>query len=1089
MTIGSIVGGSGSGPMPPCSHCGSALPKGARFCPGCGVALTGVQPGNGLVLEKRQATVLHCDLANSVVIGKKLGLEDYHHFLDSVLECIRTAVYRFRSRTHGRYDRTVGDSVLFCFGLPVAGERDAELAIEAALAARDAIRQIPVPPGITFNLHFGVATDEIVARMNPPPGDSPIEVTGLAPNLAARLQKCVSLGGIALSDSTRVLVEKRFRCKDLGVFDLPGVGPTRVWELLKRRVGPIGPTGGDTTGAPFVGREPEIASLRAAWDATSPDVPQVALLAGEPGVGKSRLAAEFVARLSAQSAFVVTLRCSQTHRHTPFHPVIAHLERALRLPPRSRPAARRSRLFDQVVHGYGVPQDAFPYLEELLNATPGVSPPASPDEARTRRNRAIDTVLDILFARLRSEAATVVLVEDVHWADASTLEVIRRAIAYNHQSRVLFLLTARPEVGTEVLAGIAARPLDLAPLSAAQSAILVARMDREHRLSPAAVEQIVSKCDGVPLYLEQVMLSLLEVLEDASPVEPVDDIIAAALEQIPLTLRDLLMSRLDRSRLGREVAQVGAAIGRVFSRELLFAVSTLAPEDNEQGILDLMSAGLVEEVGPATERSYSFRHAMIQDVAYDSLLRTARRELHRRIADALSSGHVPAAECTPEVIARHYTEADLPQPAVQYWRLAGAQAVERSANVEAIKHFSRAIRMTTRWADSDAAKSVELELRAALMPALLAANGYAAPDVVENIERARTLFPFSRSVAHRFVFPRAECQWAIVRAEYGRAMNIALELTGLAEEEEGSSYRLDAYLLRGLVEMYRGDLHAARASLLACCDLYDAETDAAHALRQGVDIESAAPAYLSRALWLLGETQAAEQAAARAVQIARRSPITLAETQASCMKMLLHLTAGDIENTRLWADRTAAVATQRGQIFWIRLVRIVWAWVNTLDDTTPAAAREIDRCLQDYQATGARLGISWFLLLRADAEQRSGQGSKALATVEEAEAFANSSEERYYLPEILRRKGELLWLLKGDLDEADASFVAALDTARRQSSVAWRLKAACTRAEVLFQCGAAPKAIAILESEVRAFTGDDGPYVLEATALLERLSR
>lgn len=1089
MTIGAIVGGAGSGPNPPCSHCGTPIPKGARFCPGCGVALSGAQTGNGLVLEKRQATVLHCDIANSVVIGKKLGLEDYHHFVDSVLECIRTAAYRFRSRSYGRYDRTVGDSVLFCFGLPVVGERDAELAVEAALAARDAIRKIPVPPGITLNLHFGVATDEIVARMNPPPGDSPIEVTGPAPNVAARLQKCVPLGGIALSDSTRLLVEKRFHCKDLGVFDLPGIGPTRVWELLKRRRGDAGATSDDTTTAPFVGREPEIASLRAAWDSMTPGVPQVVLLAGEPGVGKSRLTAEFVNRLSAQSAFVVTLRCSQPHRHTPFHAVIGHLERALRLPPRSRPAARRSRLFDQIVHGYGLPQEALPYLEELLNASPGTSPPANPDEAKNRRNRIIDTVLEILFARLRSEAATVVLVEDVHWADASTLEVIQRAISYNHQSRVLFLLTARPEVGAEVLGKTAARTLDLAPLSPAQSAILVARMDREHRLSPAAVEQIVSKCDGVPLYLEQVMLSLLELLDDAPPGEPVDDAIAAALVQIPLTLRDLLMSRLDRSRLGREVAQMGAVIGRVFSRELLFTISNLAPEDNEQGILDLLSASLIEELGTESERSYSFRHALIQDVAYDSLLRTARRELHRRIANALSSGHVPGAERTPEVIARHYTEADLPEPAVQFWRLAGVQAVERSANEEAIKHFSRAIRMTEKWTDGDAAKSVELELRAALMPALLAANGYAAADVVENIERARTLFPFSRSVAHRFVFPRAECQWAIVRAEYGRALGIAMELTGLAEEEEGSSYRLDAYLLRGLVEMYRGDLHAARTSLSACCDLYNAETDAAHALRQGVDIESAAPAYLSRALWLLGETEAAEQAAARAVQIARRSPITLAETQASCMKMLLHLIEGDIENTRLWADRTAAVATQRGQIFWIRLVRIVWAWVNTLDDTTPAAAREIDRCMQDYQATGSRLGMSWFLLLRADAEQRAGLGGKALATVEEAEAFAERSEERYYLPEILRRKGELLWLVKGDIEAADGSLEAALEIARRQSAVAWRFRAACTRGEILANCGATDKAIAVLESELRALPGHVGPYVDEAVALLERLSR
>lgn len=471
-----------------------------------------------VIRERRYPTVLLCDIVNSVGLERQLGTEDYDVLQQRVFSCIEAAVYLYRSTDHTRYDRTVGDSRLFCFGLPVAGERDAELAVEAAVRVRDAVKRLPQSPGVVLTLHIGVATGEVVARMNPPPGDSPIEVVG-APNLAARLHKCAPPGAIVISDATRLLVEKRFHCRDLGAFDLHGLGMTRAWEVVRRRRADELDSQLAASPTPFVGREIELARLLSAWREASDGMPAAMLVVGEAGVGKSRLVSEFRKRAQCQSDQVITLRCSQLHKHTPFFPIVMLLERLLGPPRNYDRASKRSKLrsifFDELQRS----EEALSVIEDLLVRLPRTTADEEAGDAMARRKLCMDVLVQLLLQSARRHTRTLVIVEDAQWADASTLEVLQRATDHKPNGRVLFVLTGRPEFLESPMASPYSDRIALTALTPTQSAILVSRIDGNRHLTSGTIEKIVSRCDGIPLYLEQMMLRIQDALEDA-PVPP-----------------------------------------------------------------------------------------------------------------------------------------------------------------------------------------------------------------------------------------------------------------------------------------------------------------------------------------------------------------------------------------------------------------------------------------------------------------------------------------------------------------------------------------------------------------------------------------
>ncbi len=1027
-----------------CPDCGQGLTDHAMLCARRAIPIPEAGSASAAAgIDKREATVLHCDVDAAVRVGHSVDLESYHEYVQAVLECIRGAVRQHRPQGDPSYDRATGNSVLFCFGLPVASEDDAINAVSAALSAVASISALAVPDGVRPELRIGVATGSVVFALRAGRDDiPPQEVTGVAPNLAARLQSVRPGGTVLICETTQAIVSRRFLCEALGTFDLKGLGARRAWLVRDRRLPP------PVSEARLVGRTRELAAMITRWREACNGAAGALLVRGEPGIGKSRLLHEFRTRIAGDDILVMDVRCSRAHRDTSFYAIADHLERTFRLPPAGPNGAREARLSEVFVHRFGLPPGDLPQVAGFLTPAGFDAGTTSAAEAKARRDDAMRSMIDLLHHRVRAHRAAVAFIEDVQWADASSFEFLCRILREAEKLNLLFVFSARPEFDPRHLEGVPVERIDLDPLTDAQSAILVGNIDTRCVLPPSVVELAVSKCDGIPLYVTELTRSLLDRISGDATDDRREAELLDAIHDVPKTLRGLLNARLDRSHAARNVAQVAAVIGREFPLDLLSAVASMSPEQLGRGLEELEEADLIAELSSETGKVYVFRHALFQDVAYDSLLDTPRRELHARIADALAREGSSLPPAPPAVVAQHFTEARLHRAAIHHWVRASHHAAERSDNVEAAGHLNQAIELAAALDDPGEAADLELELRARLVPPLLAAHGYASEHVARNTARATALFPVARSAEPKIVILRTDCNWAIVRAEYTRASGFAAEIARLAAHTKESGLTLDALLLSGLVALYQGRLEIARENLDDCLALYDASIHSKYSIRQGVDIASAAHAYLSRALWLLGDAHRAEQAAMEAEERAVQSRIPLAETQAQGMKMLLHLAAGDVPKVRTSANRTMELAQRRGQLYWVCLVSVVSAWLDSLSAATPEALLAVDRSLHAYRGTGSRLGLSWLLLLRADVEHRVHLPGRAQATLEEALDFVRESDERYYLPEIYRVHAKLLWHARGQRDRARAMLDRALDVATEQGAVAWRVKTAATCANL-----------------------------------------
>jgi len=954
-----------------------------------------------VILEKRRITVLHCDIADTAALSTTLDEETYHQFIASVLEHVRAAVYRTRDRTHARYDRTEGDAVVFCFGLPHSDEHDAERAADAALAVREVVRDLETPQGHPVRVHIGIATGEAVAPNPPPPGPTPVDVTGLATPLAAALKDAAEAGEIAIVDETYRLIRKRYFCNKARWHKLPGLGPCCVRTLVSPRSTPPPPPGE----TPFVGREGDLRNLNDAWCRIAPGIPQTALVVGPPGIGKSRLADEFVARTRETADRVLKLRCSPMHRHTPFHAIIKYFETVLRLPPLSVPSARRTQAASKLGADVRIGDEGIAALVDLL-APDGIP---VPDNAAARRERGISAILSALFAGIGPDERTLVLVEDVHWADASTLEVLTRAVKSQPDTGVMFLLTARPEAEVESIAGMADVRMNLSSLSGVQSTMMVLRMDEKRRLDSVTVEQIVTKCDGVPLYLEQVLRSLFT--DEGPEYGPPDDgdHLRRKLWRIPLTLSGLLMSRLDRSPAGRQVAQAGSVIGRSFSRTLLAPIAGSFVTDLDQGLSDLVELGLIDVTdAPNGEWEYSFHHVLIRDVAYESLFRSERRRLHERIARYLLVNPDLASDVGPEVIAHHCTEACLWQEALRWWRIAVDADTERAASADAVRHLREALRraeaLDRPWYLSEG----ELRLRAMMVPPIIATFGYASEEVARHIAEAEPALSRAHDIELRFPFVRAQWNFANTRASYEEACRLARSCLATSAPGTTAPFEAHAHLMHGVSSLYLGEFATSARDLRRAADLYDPQLHLQHARECGIDIASAARAYLARTLWLSGEYREALRLADEAVSIAATSAVPLASIQAAGMKLLVLQCSGDLAATKAWLDDVRPMFERKRQLYWVNLVRVIAAWLRAKVSPSPGAVAPLREAVEAYRATHARLGLSFLGLLQAETEEACGTPEAALRTLDGALRFAEEHRERYYLPAIYGVQARLL---------------------------------------------------------------------------------
>lgn len=503
------------------------------------------------------------------------------------------------------------------------------------------------------------------------------------------------------------------------------------------------------------------------------------------------------------------------------------------------------------------------------------------------------------------------------------------------------------------------------------------------------------------------------------------------------------MSRLDRSRAALEIAQVGSVIGRVFSQALLHEVSPYDHSRNSLGVSDLVAAGLVSATTTDERVEFTFCHALIRDVAYDSLLRSTRRDLHRRAANALMLKPHLLSDRAPEVVAHHCTEAAMWTDALRYWKMSVDNDTVRAASEDAIKHLryalARAHQIDPSWVQSEGA----LRLSAMMIPPLVATFGYASPEVAEHIENSRPYISHTSAIEPRFAFLRAEWILATTRAEYEKARALSQAWIALPATTERSEVTAHAHLLHGIAELYLGALDSSASHLELCMTLYSPSRDLRHALECGVDTASAARAYCARTAWLLGDFARARRLSEEAVAMSERSQVPLATVQAAGMKLLVLQSAGDLVETREWLEAVRPAFERKRQVYWVNLVRVISAWLSAQASPSPNALPVLRDAIARYQESGARLGFTFLKLLQAETEQACLKPEAAYSSLEEALTFGHLHQERYYLPEIYRKQAELILEMTGRVDDARQLAEMGRNLALKMNAGAWLLRFAC----------------------------------------------
>jgi len=1032
-----------------CETCDEELARTSRFCSQCGM------PVAARSVERRQLTILFFDLVDYTTLAHRLDPEH----VQRIMRAFHACGARVLRRHGGSIARYAGDGSLAYFGYPDASEDDAERAVRAGLDLVRAVPEIEVGRGVACRARVGIATGEVVV------GDvfdegSAREITahGEALPLASRLQTLADPDSVLVSESTHRLVEGFFELASLGRRDLKGFGePVPLWRV----VGPRSMEGRfaarASRAAPLVGRQQEMQRLEAGFARAAAGAGEVVIVGGDAGIGKSRVAAALRQSVEDAAAHVLYHQCSAESRHSAFHPLVEQIARETRLGSEEAARAKRARL-DRWVEAAGldVPRYgavlaemlAFPWAED--DARGGIPP----DRLRADFTR---LVLERVLALAR-EGPVVLVFEDAHWMDPSTRELLAELSRRIVDARVFVLVTARTAIGllADAEGGARVRTFSLGRLERQACQRILESMEGGPGLPPALVDSILDRADGVPLFVEELTRAAIEVENGRNG--------RADLADVPLTLRDSLVARLDRLEAGREVARMAAALGREFTHGLLAAVSSLPPDALRESLDELARSEIVLPVVDASEPTFTFRHALLQDAAYDLMLHEERTQLHARIAHVIEEEFPEAALQRPERVAHHYTEAGRLERAVEYWRRAGARAAARSSFAEAIAHFERGRELTPRLPRSQAREAQDLRLLLGLGEAFAGAGGFASKPAgeayFEALERARRLGASDellRSFTGLFGF-------LSMGGRFGEAREVAERFHALATERDLVLDRMVSHRVLGVVMFMTGELEGARDHLEASLDLYDRcdAAERARAMINAQDQRSTTLAYLPLALGVLGDPARAEAMSelgiAHSEGLGHLHSIGYSLTFATGLGAVLRTPPAAF--LRL-ARRTMEFAREHQFPNW-RMARVFFGYALAQQGACEEGLAEMLEGLSSYGATGGVVFAPVGLHLLARAQGLAGRGDDALGTFDRAIGVARRTGERWCVAEILGGRAEAL-ADAGRGEEAAAHFEQALDEARAIGARLFELRAAIGRARLHREAGEPGSARELLE--------------------------
>ena len=1051
-------------------------------------ALTGRKPQDAA--ERRQVTVMFSDLVGSTALSARMDPEDLREVISTYQKCVAEMVRRFG----GFVAKYMGDGVLVYFGYPEAHEDDAESAVRAGLELIAAVAGLKTRAPLQTRV--GIATGLVVVGDLIGSGEAQERgIVGETPNLAARLQALAEPNTVVIAEATRKLLGNLFELEDLGAKDLKGIaGPVRAWVALRASSAEGRFEALHASGlTALVGREEEIELLLRRWARAKSGEGQVVLLSGEAGIGKSRLTAALLERLAGEPHTRLRYFCSPQHTDSAFYPIIGQMERGAGLARDDTSQGKLDKLDTLLAQTATSAQDAALFAEMLSLPKDGRYPTLELTPQQ-RRQRTLEALIAQTEALTRQNPVLMIF-EDAHWTDPTSLELFGRAVDRIANLRVLLMVTFRPEFEPPWIGRPHVTALTINRLPRRDIDGMIDRVVG-NRFLPASVRQdIIERTDGIPLFVEEMTKAVLEAEGEGAAERTAAAIPSPALA-VPASLHASLMARLDRLGSAKEVAQIGSVIGREFSHALLAAV-VRKPESELGSALDrLIAAGLLFRQGVPPHASYLFKHALVQDAAYGTLLRDPRRALHARIAETLESQFVEIAESQPELLARHCTEAGLIEKAAGLWAKAGNRSLARSALVEGVEQLTRALTHIATLPGTPALRSEQINLQVALITPLMHVKGHAAPETGAAAERARSLIEEAEALGETqkdpiLLFSVLYGFWvgSYVGFKGDRVRELAEQFLALAQKQSASGPRMIAHRLMGISLLFTGDPVAARSHHDKALTLYDPVEHKALTSRFGHDSGVAIFSYRPFSLWLLGYPEAALRDTEEALRIAR----DLGQA-ATLMYALAHvgvpnILCGRYEAAAAQTREVLALSEEKSAPHWRAFGMLNQGWLLALTGKAAEAAPLISEGIAAYRATGSTnwipLRLSYLALARAEI----GQVDEAWRCIDEASTAIALTSERWCEAEVNRTAGEIILKMPApDMAKAQAYFQRALDTARAQQAKSWELRAAMSMARLWRDQGKRDVARDLLAPVYGWFTeGFDTIDLKEARALLDEL--
>jgi class 3 adenylate cyclase/tetratricopeptide (TPR) repeat protein len=1123
-----------------CPSCGNQVRPEAAFCDHCGTSLTEAKekrrngetgnrgkgrkakqrgkrqtpanlgprvPDSGLTsAERRQLTVMFCDLVGSTALSAQLDPEELREVVRSYQKTCAAVIQKYE----GYVAQYLGDGLLVYFGYPAAHEDDAQRAVRAGLEIITALHHFAPSPAKAgegrgegrLQVRIGIHTGLVVIGDIGDSGKREQLALGDTPNIAARLQGLAEPNTVIISAATYKLVGGFFDAQNLGLYTVKGLStPLQVYRILgesevRSRLD-VAATVGLT---PLVGREEEIGLLLRRWELAKQSNGQVVLLCGEAGIGKSRLVRTLRERIESEPHFRVELRCSPYHQNSALYPVVEHIQRVLQFERDDTPEEKFHKLAVEVGTRRAVPlqPDTIPLFASLLSLPLPDRYSALNLTPQRQRQKTLEALLSWLLGEAERKPV-VFVVEDLHWIDPSTMELLSLLVEQVPTVKILLVFTFRPEFSPPWTTPAYLTHLTLSRFARNDIEAMVEKVTGGKELPGEIVQQIIAKTDGVPLFVEELTKTVLESMESIGSLESIGSV-------IPTTLQDALMARLDRLGPAKEIAQFGATLGREFSYEVLQAVSPVDEAALQQGLRQLAEAELLYQRGLPPQSWYIFKHALIQDAAYQSLLRSTRQQYHQQIAVVLEEQFPETKETQPELLAQHYTEAGLFEQAIPYWQRAGQRAIARSAHMEAIAHLTKGLELLQTLPDTPTRIQQELTLQIALGVPLIIIKGHAAPEVERVYSRAQELCGQAKDSAQLFSVLLGLRRFYGARGEMRTADELGKQILSLAQKIEDTGLISRAHMMLTETAFALGEFTRAQGHAEQGIAFYNRWQHRSQALLYGNDAGVVCLSFAALILWYLGYPDRALKRIYEALTLARDLVHSFSLAGALISAALLHQLRREGQATQELAEAAMTVSTEQEFALYLAWGTSLRGWAITEQGQKKEGIAEMCQGLTTYRSSGGETLQTTFLAPLIGVYGKAGLIQEGWTLVVEALTTVDDSGVRMLEAELYRLKGELTLQRQSKVEsqkskvsstqhrtpstqaEAEACFLKAIEVARSQHAKSLELRAVTSLTCLWQQQGKRAEARQMLAEIYNWFTeGFDTKDLQEAKALLGEL--